>query len=122
MTSSTKSQAERTVLVGVPASPGYAMGKAFPIINREISVVEESLPESRIAAEEQLFLKAVAKTIAEINKIKEISESRTGLRDSLIFASHLMILQDPGLVHGIQECAVGRARGSGKLYRQVRKD
>ena len=101
MTSSTKSQAERTVLVGVPASPGYAMGKAFPVVNREISVVEESLPESRIAAEEQLFLKAVNKTVAEINKIKEISESRTGLRDSLIFASHLMILQDPGLVGGI---------------------
>ena len=101
MTSSTKSQAERTVLVGVPASPGFAMGKAFPVVNREISVVEESLPESRIAAEEQLFLKAVNKTIAEINKIKELSENRTGLRDSLIFASHLMILQDPGLVGGI---------------------
>jgi phosphotransferase system enzyme I (PtsI) len=77
------------------------MGKAFPIINREVSVVEETLPESRIAAEEQLFLKAVNKTVAEINKIKEISESRTGLRDSLIFATHLMILQDPGLVNGI---------------------
>ncbi len=77
------------------------MGKAFPIINREISVVEESLPESRIPAEEQLFLKAVAKTVAEINKIKEISETRTGLRDSMIFATHLMILQDPGLVNGI---------------------
>ena len=101
MTSSTKNQAERTVLVGVPASPGFAMGKAFPIINREVSVVEETLPESRIAAEEQLFLKAVNKTVAEINKIKEISESRTGLRDSLIFATHLMILQDPGLVNGI---------------------
>ncbi|MBR6318494.1 MAG: phosphoenolpyruvate--protein phosphotransferase [Fibrobacter sp.] len=103
MTSSTKSQAERTVLVGVPASPGFAMGKAFPVVNREISVVEESLPESRIAAEEQLFLKAVNKTVAEINKIKEISENRTGLRDSLIFASHLMILQDPGLVGGIRD-------------------
>lgn len=88
-------------MVGVPASPGFAMGKAFPIINREVSVVEETLPESRIAAEEQLFLKAVNKTVAEINKIKEISESRTGLRDSLIFATHLMILQDPGLVNGI---------------------
>lgn len=77
------------------------MGKAFPIINREVSVVEETLPESRIAAEEQLFLKAVNKTVAEINKIKEISESRTGLRDSLIFATHLMILQDPGLINGI---------------------
>ena len=88
-------------MVGVPASPGFAMGKAFPIINREVSVVEETLPESRIAAEEQLFLKAVNKTVAEINKIKEISETRTGLRDSLIFATHLMILQDPGLVTGI---------------------
>lgn len=91
----------RTVLVGIPASPGFAMGKAFPIINREIVVVEETLPESRIAAEEQLFLKAVSKTSVEINKVKEISESRTGLRDSLIFATHLMILQDPGLVNGI---------------------
>ncbi len=101
MTNSTKTQTERTVLVGVPASPGFAMGKAFPIVNREVSVVEETLPESRIAAEEQLFLKAVSKTVAEINKIKEISETRTGIHDSLIFAAHLMILQDPGLMNGI---------------------
>ncbi|MCR5379281.1 MAG: phosphoenolpyruvate--protein phosphotransferase [Fibrobacter sp.] len=101
MTSSTKNQAERIVLVGVPASPGFAMGKAFPIINREVSVVEETLPESRIPAEEQLFLKAVTKTVTEINKIKEVSESRAGFQDSLIFATHLMILQDPGLINGI---------------------
>lgn len=77
------------------------MGKVFPIVNREVSVVEETLPESRIADEEQLFLKAVSKTVAEINKIKEISETRTSLHDSLIFAAHLMILQDPGLVNGV---------------------
>ncbi|MCQ2061971.1 MAG: phosphoenolpyruvate--protein phosphotransferase [Fibrobacter sp.] len=91
----------RTVLVGVPASPGFALGKVFPIINREVSVVEETIPESRVAAEEQLFLKAVSKTANEIAKIKEISESRTGLQDSLIFSTHLMILKDPGLVNGI---------------------
>ena len=100
MTSSTK-KAERTVLMGVPASPGFAMGRAFAITNREVSVVEETLPESRIPAEEQLFLKAVSKTVSEINKIKEISEKRTGLQDSLIFAAHLMILKDPGLINGI---------------------
>ncbi|MCQ2053801.1 MAG: phosphoenolpyruvate--protein phosphotransferase [Fibrobacter sp.] len=103
MTSSTKNQAERILLVGVPASPGFAMGKAFPITNREVSVVEETLPETRIPAEEQLFLKAISKTVTEINKIKEISETRTGLQDSLIFATHLMILQDPGLINGILE-------------------
>ena len=77
------------------------MGKVFPVINREISVVEETIPESRVTAEEQLFLKAVNKTAKEINQIREISETRTGVQDSLIFATHLMILQDPGLVNGV---------------------
>lgn len=93
----------RTVLVGVPSSPGFAMGRVFPVINREVSVVEETLPESRIPAEEQLFLKAVGKTAKEIAQIKEISESRAGLKDSMIFATHLMILQDPQLVNGVLE-------------------
>lgn len=93
----------RMVLVGVPASPGFAMGRVFPVINREVSVVEETLPESRIPTEEQLFLKAVGKTAKEIAQIKEISENRAGLKDSLIFATHLMILQDPQLVNGVLE-------------------
>ena len=106
MTTSTKNPASnkapvRTVLAGVPASPGFAMGRVFPVINRNISVVEETLPESRLADEEQLFLKAIHKTVKEVSQIKEISESRTGMKDSLIFATHLMILQDPVLINGI---------------------
>ena len=107
MTTSTKNPASkkkapaRMVLKGVPASPGFAMGRVFPVINRKISVVEETLPESRLADEEQLFLKAVHKTVKEVTQIKEISESRTGMKDSLIFATHLMILQDPELINGV---------------------
>ena len=105
MTTSTKNPAKkapvRTVLTGVPASPGFAMGCVFPVTNRSISVVEETLPESRLADEEQLFLKAVHKTVKEVAQIKELSESRTGMKDSLIFATHLMILQDPALVNGV---------------------
>ena len=61
MTTSTKNPAKkkpeltRTVLKGVPASPGFAMGSVFPVTNRKISVVEETLPESRLADEEQLL-------------------------------------------------------------------
>jgi phosphotransferase system enzyme I (PtsI) len=107
MTTSTKNPASkkkapaRMVLKGVPASPGFAMGRVFPVINRKISVVEETLPESRLADEEQLFLKAVHKTVKEVTQIKEISEGRTGMKDSLIFATHLMILQDPELINGV---------------------
>lgn len=77
------------------------MGCVFPVTNRKISVVEETLPESRLADEEQLFLKAVHKTTKEVSQIKEISEGRTGMKDSLIFATHLMILQDPTLINGV---------------------
>ncbi|WP_298771089.1 phosphoenolpyruvate--protein phosphotransferase [uncultured Fibrobacter sp.] len=91
----------RTVLTGVPASPGFAMGRVFPVSNRNISVVDETLPESRLADEEQLFLRAINKTVKEVSQIKEISEGRAGMKDSLIFATHLMILQDPGLLNGV---------------------
>ena len=106
MTTSTKNPVKkpehvRTVMTGVPASPGFAMGCVFPVTNRKISVVEETLPESRLADEEQLFLKAVHKTVKEVSQIKELSESRTGMKDSLIFATHLMILQDPTLINGV---------------------
>ncbi len=106
MTTSTKNPAKkkgpvRTELTGVPASPGFAMGCVFPVTNRNISVVEETLPESRLADEEQLFLKAVNKTVKEVTQIKELSESRAGMKDSLIFATHLMILQDPNLMNGV---------------------
>lgn len=91
----------RQVLVGIPASPGLVMGRAFQVASREITVVEENIPESRVQAEEQLFRKAVTRTSKEISQIKEISETRTGVHDSLIFSTHLMILQDPGLMNGV---------------------
>ena len=91
----------RQVLVGIPASPGLVMGRAFQVASREITVVEENIPESRVQAEEQLFRRAVTRTSKEISQIKEISETRTGVHDSLIFSTHLMILQDPGLMNGV---------------------
>ena len=91
----------RQVLVGIPASPGLVMGRAFQVASREITVVEEDIPDSRVQAEEQLFRRAVTRTSKEISQIKEISETRTGVHDSLIFSTHLMILQDPGLMNGV---------------------
>lgn len=96
-----KNPANRIVFKGVAASPGFAMGRVFPIINRKVSVVEEILPEARVADEEQLFLKAVHKTVKEITQIKEISKSRSGMKDSFIFATHLMILHDPELINSV---------------------
>ena len=102
MTISTKShKSTRQVLVGIPASPGFVMGRGFLVASREITVVEDTIPKSRVDAEIEMFRRAVTRTSKEIAQIKEISETRTGVHDSLIFTTHLMILQDPGLVNGI---------------------
>ena len=102
MTISAKShKSTRQVLVGIPASPGFVMGRGFLVASREITVVEDTIPKSRVDAEIEMFRRAVTRTSKEIAQIKEISETRTGVHDSLIFTTHLMILQDPGLVNGI---------------------
>lgn len=106
MKTSTKNQTNskkrpRLVLVGLPASPGYAMGHCHTISNREVTVVEETLPNERLAQEEQLFLKALHNTIKEIAQIKQITVDRLGIDEGRIFDAHLMILKDPTLVNGI---------------------
>lgn len=73
-------KSQRIELVGVPSSPGFAMGTVFPVANREFSVVDETLPESRLATEEQMFLKAISKTSKEIAQIKEISKPELASR------------------------------------------
>ena len=70
---------QRLVLVGLPASPGYAMGHCHTISNRELTIVEETLPNERLAQEEQLFLKALHNTIKEIAQIKQITVDRLGI-------------------------------------------
>lgn len=92
---------QRIVLVGIPASPGYAMGLCHTINNREITIVEETLPNDRLAQEEQLFLKAINNTIKEIVQIKQITVNRLGIDEGRIFDAHLMILKDPTLINGI---------------------
>ena len=102
MTTSTKKPIRpRTVLVGVAASPGYAMGPIQAIANRSITISEEKLPRERLAHEEQLFLKALNNTVREITNLKVATVERLGVNEARIFDAHLMILKDPTLVNSI---------------------
>ena len=92
---------ERIVLVGVPASPGYAMGLCHTVSTREVSITEENIPEERVATEEQYFLKILNTTTKEINQIKQVTVEKLGTEEARIFEAHLMILKDPTLVNGV---------------------
>ncbi len=103
MPNSTKNRNNRTrtVLVGVAASPGYMMGPVQMVSNREITIVEETLPPERIVAEELLFQRAVSRAIREISALKQITTERVGADKARIFDAHIMILKDPSLINGI---------------------
>ncbi|MCK9181297.1 MAG: phosphoenolpyruvate--protein phosphotransferase [Fibrobacteraceae bacterium] len=91
----------RTVLVGVAASPGYAVGSVQKIANRTVTIDEAKLPAERLPAEEQLFLKALDNTTRDINNLKTATVQRLGINEARIFDAHLMMLKDPTLLNSI---------------------
>lgn len=112
MTNSTKNKA-RTELIGVPASPGYALGPVQVIANRTVTINQEKLPKERLANEEQLFLRALNSTVRDITNLKASITERVGVNEARIFDTHLMILKDPTLVDAI----LGRIKDEGQNAR-----
>lgn len=100
-TATIKKVKTRTVLVGVAASPGYAVGPVQKIANRTVTIDEAKLPAERLPAEEQLFLKALNNTTRDINNLKAATVQRLGINEARIFDAHLMMLKDPTLLNSI---------------------
>ena len=90
----TNKQKNRTVLVGVAASPGYAYGPVRKIETRKYSLDSSALPTSALAEEENHFLSAVDKAAKEIQNLKKVTGERLGEEEARIFDSHLMMLRD----------------------------
>lgn len=105
MKTSTKkpTRKKRQLLVGVAASPGYAIGLVQMLVNREVSVSTETIPVERIPREVALFQKAIALTVRELTQLKNAAMEKLGVAEARIFDSHLMILQDPTLVDVVLE-------------------
>lgn len=100
-TATIKKVKTRSVLVGVAASPGYAVGPVQKIANRTVTIDEAKLPAERLPAEEQLFLKALNSTTRDINNLKAATVQRLGINEARIFDAHLMMLKDPTLLNSI---------------------
>ena len=100
MKTSTKkpTRKKRQLLVGVAASPGYAIASVRLLVNREVSVSSETIPVERIPREVAVFQKAIALAVRELTQLKNAANEKLGVSEARIFDSHLMILQDPTLV------------------------
>lgn len=88
------------VLVGVPASPGIVIGRAFVLDTERPHVAEEEIGHDEVEGEIESFMSAVAETTRELERLRLGLEESLGESEARIFDAHLMILKDSMVIDG----------------------
>ena len=86
-----KPKQKEIVIKGIPAAPGIALGKAYPIYDEEIVVPKRKITEKEIETEINRFKRALTKTKTEILDIHQRIAKEMGTEKARIFGAHLMI-------------------------------
>lgn len=85
------------VLIGSPASPGLAVGKAMFRGSHDLTFDIHNTPSQGEVNELHRVTIAFEETQKEILKIQQAAEREAGEEHALIFSSHLLLLNDPVL-------------------------
>jgi phosphotransferase system enzyme I (PtsI) len=80
---------------GIPASPGIAKAPAFVFVEEEQAIPSYPIERCDVSAEWERFLAAVRRAEEEITILRDRAASEMGKEHSLIFDSHLLMLNDP---------------------------
>lgn len=94
---------KRSVLVGVAASPGYAIGKTHSFVNQEIRLSSSKIEINSVVSEIQRFHKNIKIAIKGLNQLKIKTQTAVGVEESRIFDTHMMMLQDPTLIDFVEK-------------------
>ena len=90
-------------LRGVGVSPGISYGEI--LLTEEVVFTErkENIPPSAIKSEINRLHKAIERTKEQLTFIREQVKEKIGEEHSFIFESHLMILEDKGLLSKLKD-------------------
>jgi phosphoenolpyruvate-protein phosphotransferase (PTS system enzyme I) len=91
-----------TRLRGIGVSPGIAMGEALLAKRVVFTSRKEIIADDQVPAELERLRRALERTRADLVRIKEGVREKAGPDSSLIFEAHLLILEDPSLVGGLE--------------------
>ncbi len=91
----------RQLYNGVPVSPGYSIGPVGILRRDAKKISERSISEERVEAEIDLFEKAHARTLRELQIIRSQLSKHLSEHDARIFETHAQILQGPEISEGI---------------------
>ena len=88
------------MLKGIAASSGIAIGKVYKLEAPKIEIVDREVNEEK---ELNLLKEAFAKTISDIEKVKERASANLSEEELAIFDAHLMMANDPEYASQIEE-------------------
>ncbi|TFG57966.1 MAG: phosphoenolpyruvate--protein phosphotransferase, partial [Candidatus Aminicenantes bacterium] len=91
-----------TRLRGTGVSPGIAMGEVLLPRRVVFTSRKELIAESQVPDELQRLHKAIERTRDDLVKIKDSIREKMGRENAFIFEAHLLILEDPSLVLGLE--------------------
>jgi phosphotransferase system enzyme I (PtsI) len=89
-----KNQKKNRIWLGISASPGIAIGKAYRLNREEIKIREENLSPEQIEDEILRFKKALSEAKIEISKLKENIAKKLGPEHARLFEAYILILED----------------------------
>ncbi len=90
-----------TILKGLPAAPGIAIGKAYLLDSEDFTISRRHITEEDLPDEINRFQDALIKTRGEILKIKEKISKDMGAEHGEIFSAHLLVLEDTMLIEEV---------------------
>jgi len=81
---------------GIAASDGIAIAKVFKLEESNLEVSSEKVTD--IEAEITYFESAIAKTVSDLEKIKEKAKISLGEEEAMVFDAHINMVNDPELI------------------------
>ena len=87
-------------LIGIAASDGIAIGKAYLLMEPDLSFEKRTIdnPESEITR----FLDSFESAKQEVQVIRDHVATTVGEEEAQVFDAHLMVLSDPELIDTIK--------------------
>ena len=86
--------------VGIPASPGYAIGRALIRGSFQSKIIQKKI--SNVISEKERLYKAIRKTRQQLTEIRDMVSEDLGEGNAAVFESHLVLLEDPEFIGAVE--------------------
>ena len=95
------SLSEDTILVGISASPGIAIGETYLVNRARMPAVERSISKEAVPQEIDAFMEAVQTSKRQLDEVRQGVANRSLAEHLYIIDTHLLILDDQMLLEGV---------------------